>query len=223
MACCSIDFIVTDQAGEDGQARRVGRSPARRTRGIRVQVKDRAGTGLPAAAGGERGVQLIQFPVVTVNHQHVPVALSIQPALDGRVGRDGVGAGVAFVGIVKRHGDAGRVPGDDHIGDAEWPPVVAGPEVRVQGAIAPDAVDERVRVRVHRQLVDRRVPSVVGRKWTLPMQVGIDAEIGRLRCRRHPTASSKPTIPGVTIDTRIEPPPQRVAGRSQIISDVRAR
>ena len=68
------DLVVAREAGEDRQAGRVGRRPARRSEPVRPQVPDRARAGVPAAARPRERVQLVEPARVAVDDQRVPVA-----------------------------------------------------------------------------------------------------------------------------------------------------
>jgi len=54
------DFIVADQAGEDGESGGVGGSPGRRTQRIGDQVEDGAAVRLPTGRLGKRAAEFVQ-------------------------------------------------------------------------------------------------------------------------------------------------------------------
>ena len=73
---------------------------------------------------------------VEVDDEDVAVALALRAALDGRVGRDGVRAGVAFVGVLERDGDLGLRAADDDVGNSVGRALPGGSEVGVEAFVA---------------------------------------------------------------------------------------
>ena len=68
----------------------------------------------------------------------MPVAGRARAALDRRVRRDRVRAGVALVGVVERHGHPGLRAGRGRVGDADRAAVPqAGAEVGLEPGLAP--------------------------------------------------------------------------------------
>ena len=156
------DLIIAHQASQDRQASRIRRRPGVGPERVGAQVEDRAGAGLPTPIRLRPGVvELIQLAGALVEDQYVAVAIAVRPALDRRVRRDGVGAGIALVVVVERHrhgrADRGRVR------DADRPAVPqARAEIRVDAFGRADGIDISLRVGGNRQGVDARVPDVVG-------------------------------------------------------------
>ena len=102
-----LHLVVADESGQDREAGRVGRRPAGRAQGVRVEVPDRA-----RAGGGTRGVvlrvvELVERAGGRVDHDGVAVAGGLLAALDGRARTERVGPRVALVGVVEGDGDAG--------------------------------------------------------------------------------------------------------------------
>ncbi len=86
-------------------------------------MKDGAAGGIPRTVGVEmRVVQLIEPVVVAVDDQDMPVTCirRCRAAFDGRISRNGIGTGIAFV-AVRGEDDANLAlsAGDDDIGDPE--------------------------------------------------------------------------------------------------------
>ena len=127
-----LHLVVAHEAGKHRQAGRVGRGPAVGTQGVGAQVEHGARAGRPALTAGVGVEELVEQEVVGVEDQHVAVAGRVGPALDGRVGRDGIGAGVALVGVVEGDGDLGLRGAHDDVGDAVRSAVPDGAEVGVQ-------------------------------------------------------------------------------------------
>ena len=105
------------------------------------------------------------------------VASRVLAALDGRVGAEGIRAGVALVGVVEGHVDFGVAAVDHGVGDAVRDGLLAErwPEVGVEApAGAAHAGQPVVAARVDGQAADVGVPHVVG---------GEHRAIGRARHR----------------------------------------
>ena len=156
-------FVVAGQAGQNGQPRGVGRSPAVRAQGVAAQIEDRAGVGLPATVGLGEGVEkLVEQAGGLIHHQHVAVAVAVRAAFDGRIRGDGIGAGIALVVVGEADSHFGLIPGHRHKGDADGAALPqARAEVGMQTGVAADGSDKRGRVRVDGQVIDGGVPDVV--------------------------------------------------------------
>ena len=176
-------LFVTRQPGEDRQAGCVGARPAGLTawaHGVAVELEERAAICVPAAAISlqEGAIQLVESVVVTVDHQHVPVAIRAGAPFDGRRGRHGVGPGVALVAI-GRPGDRHRRLGarHHHVGNAQRRTVVQpGAEVRMQASGGADAGDDGVRVRVDGIGRDVSVPGIARWEGDRTVQRGTRAQ-----------------------------------------------
>lgn len=82
----------------------------------------------------------------------------------GASGGMGVGAGVAFVGVLEGDGYFRLAARNDGVGDADGRALPNGAKVRVQVLGAPNPVDERIGLRMDGEGGDIGVPGVVGRK-----------------------------------------------------------
>src|SRR5881628_3336766 len=91
-----VEVAVASEAGEDRQARRVGRGPGRRPERVRAQVPDRAGPRSPTRPGLLRAAELVEAAARLVDDQDVVV----RAAFDLRVRRDRIRALVALVGVL---------------------------------------------------------------------------------------------------------------------------
>src|SRR5262249_47884456 len=96
------DLVVADKAREDWQAGGVGRCPGRRAQSIGQQVEDGARVRTPTGSLWVRVVHLIEEAVIHIYRDDVPIARTGTATLDRGVQRNGVGARIAFAGIVKR-------------------------------------------------------------------------------------------------------------------------
>ena len=193
-------FFITCQAGEDGQAGRIGAGPARlcgRAHAVAVEVEHGASVGIPRAVGvGERAVELVQAVVVAIDDEHVAIAVDGGRAFDRGRRRHRVRAGVALVAVGRPvHRDARLRAGHHDIWNADRRTVVrARAEVGVQPGREADAGDQRVGVGVDRGRRNVGVPGVAGRERERAVEVGAAAErgprkiaVGRAsgrRCRR---------------------------------------
>ena len=157
-------LVVAHQAGQDGQAGRVGRGPAVGPQGVGREVEDGARAGLPAVARLVGVVHLVEQLVVGVEHEHVAVAGAVGAALDGRVGRDRVRPGVALVGVVERDRHLGLRAGNDHVRDADRAAVPVGAEVGVETRRRRRCWRCRRPSSGPRDTARCRVPGVVGRE-----------------------------------------------------------
>jgi hypothetical protein len=61
----------------------------------------------------------VREPVVAIEHEDVAVAIAVRPAFDRRVGRDGVGTGVALVCVRECHGHLLLRAGHDDVREAD--------------------------------------------------------------------------------------------------------
>ena len=193
-------LVPPHQAGEDGQAGGVGRGPPGRAQGVGTQVPDRPRPGGRAGGAVGRGEQLVEHAGVPVDHQGVAVAA----ALHRRVRRQGVGAGVALVGVLEGHRQLGLAPGHHDVGDPVGLLACAGrAEVRVESAVrAAHGGQPGGTGRVHGQGRHVGVPHVVGREHRA-------ARPGR-RERARRSGSSQPGN-----DEDEEDPPHGVASAEQ--------
>src|SRR5688572_11549882 len=93
-------LFVAHKTGINRQPRSVRRGKAGFTQCMRSEREDRTAVRFPISRLPREGPKhLIQDAVAVVNYQHVTVAGAVWPALDGRVGRHGIGAGVAFLTV----------------------------------------------------------------------------------------------------------------------------
>jgi hypothetical protein len=137
-------LVVAHEAREDGQTGGVCRGPARGSQRVRGEVEDRAAAGGPprAAIDGAGIEQLVELPVVAIDHENVPVAGRAGAAFDRRIRWKRVRAAVTFRVVGERHGDLRLRSGYDDIGNAIRRAVPHRAEIRVQSTIAATG-DER--------------------------------------------------------------------------------
>src|SRR4051812_30338152 len=116
------DFIVADQAGENGQSGGIGRRPSRRTEPVGVQVEDGAAAGCPTSDVAMGMEQLEESPVVAIDNQDMPVALTVGSPFDRCVKRDRVGSRFTLRRVFdKLDRDPGLRTRDDHVREAVGP------------------------------------------------------------------------------------------------------
>ena len=113
-----LHLVVAHEPREDRQAGRVGRCPAGRAEGVRVEVPDRPRAGRRARRAVLRVVELVEGARRRVDHDGVAVARGLLPAFDGRVGTEGIGPGIALVGVLEGDGHQGLRRGHDGVGHA---------------------------------------------------------------------------------------------------------
>src|SRR5205823_5842902 len=90
-------LVETEEPGQDGESGGVGRRPGVGAETVGPEVEDGARPGGRPAARVPRVVQLVEDASVAVDHERVTVASRVLAALDGRVGAEGIRAGVALV------------------------------------------------------------------------------------------------------------------------------
>jgi hypothetical protein len=122
---------------------------------MRVEIEERTGARVPgrAALATPGGVDLIEVTGAILDDQDVAIALAVSglsPALDRRVGRDRIRAGITLVEVQEVERDA-RIRRRHHrVGDADRsPPVSPGAEVRLERAQRAHARDVVIRQRMH--------------------------------------------------------------------------
>src|SRR6185369_15694827 len=111
-------LLVAHQSRENRETRGVGRGPAGGAKRIGIEVEDGAGAGSPASVSRIGGIELVQFPVVAIDDQDVPVAGTPRATFDGRIGRDRVGPRITLVRVVEGDGALGRRPAHYDVGNA---------------------------------------------------------------------------------------------------------
>ena len=147
------DLVVPDEAGQDRQARGVGRRPALGTPAVRVQVEERAGAGVPLAAVEEDVVELIQVAPIAIDDEQVAIAAAAPVDVPGLAALDPVRLGDRFV--------RNRIEGNALIRrmiDA----VALVCVLELHRAQRHGAVDDRVRKAVHLRAARRDVAAEVG-------------------------------------------------------------
>ncbi len=155
------DFLAARQAGQDRQAGCVSGGPSGRAQRVRAQVEDRPGTG-PPGAGFLAGIPgFVKEAMVRIHDQEMVVAAMFEHG----IGRNGIGTGVAFVGVIEGHRYFRLSVGYRVIGNADGTAVPGtGAKVRMQAGEGSDGVDVVPRTGVHRRPVDSDIPDIVGRK-----------------------------------------------------------
>ena len=185
------DFVVVDQPGQHREAGRVGRGPAGRPQGVRVEVPDGTGAGRGTALRVEMGVPgLVEGAGRRVDHQR----MAVRAAFDRRGPRQRVRAGIALTGIGERDRDQGGARRDDLPRDAIGLLRAGGrPEVGMERSGRRIHRGEPRRAPgVHREPGDRGVPHVVGREGRT-RGAGEDRARGR---RRDPGRHDQGTTAG---------------------------
>src|SRR6266850_6124493 len=101
------NFVVTNQPRHNGKSRGVGGGPGVVPKGVGIQLEDCARTRFPTPVALRIGAEnFIQHAVVAIQHQHVPVAFTLGPALDWRIRWNRVWSGIAFVRVLKTDRDS---------------------------------------------------------------------------------------------------------------------
>ena len=172
------DFVVADEAGEDGEAGGVGAGPAFFALGGGGfgKVEHRPAAALPGAVFIPRTPEFVELVFFDVDAEDVAVAGGVgaagEDAFDLDVVGDGVGAFVGFVGVLEFDVVARGFGVDELEGDA-----VFGAPVGMQRLVSADLRDDGGGLRIDRLLGNIAVPFVL---------LGEDGELGEkkiLGCR----------------------------------------
>ncbi len=163
---CSEHFVVANQPGKDGEPRGIGRRPAFRTPGIRSQIEDGAGAGLPSSCRRvpARSPGLVEPRPVPLEDEQVPVAVIAPTGYRSfdvvghcfRLFGDGIArgrSGCSRITLVAEenelHRDERLGLGDSHVRDPER----RRPEIRVKRRVT-DPLDDVSGAQVGRRLGD---------------------------------------------------------------------
>ena len=159
-------FVVAQQSGKYGQSGGVGRGPAGRSEGVRLEVPDRPGVGGGRRAGRPGVVEFVERAGGRVDHEGVAVTGGLGPTLDGGVGPERIGSRVALRSVEEGRGHQGVGRRDHGIGHAVGIGRVPGrPEVGMEvGGGAVHAGQPGRAVGIDGQPRDVGVPHVVGRE-----------------------------------------------------------
>src|SRR5579871_6001972 len=96
------------------------------------------------------GEQLIQLASVTVQNQHMPVALPVRPTLDGGIRRNRIRSRIALIRVVEPYRHTRLVAPYNDVGNAAWSAIPDRAEIGMQRPVKPDAGDKRIGVRIDR-------------------------------------------------------------------------
>src|SRR5581483_1462535 len=166
------NFIIAHEAGKNRQASGVGRGPAIRPHCTRFQIKNGSALRVPTAVAlRKRTEHFIQFPVVSIDDDHMTIAVSVRAAFDWSVAWDWIRTRIAF-GAVRREVDrnAWLRSRHDDIGNAVRHTAIDGSKIRMQHRIDTDAGDQSRRVRIDRRVRDVLIPRIVRRKKSRAMK-----------------------------------------------------
>jgi hypothetical protein len=127
-------FFVPNQSRQDREAGSIGRCPSGRPEGVRPQIEDGSGPGLPTAVRlGIGGVKFVKDAIVFVENEHMAVARRSRPTFNLRIRGYRVRPGIALVGIIKRDNHFLLSPRYDIIRDSDGTAIPgAGPKIRVK-------------------------------------------------------------------------------------------
>lgn len=135
----AFQFVPADDSGEEREPGGIGGSPAIGARAVAFEVEDGGLFCFPARVGFEQGIEFVEQTGGGIDDDGVAVAAEFLeialdavegcgaiffaaseeggPAFDGSVSGNGIGTGIAFVGVVgDLYGDARLVLGDDDEG-----------------------------------------------------------------------------------------------------------
>jgi hypothetical protein len=142
------NFVVADEAGEDGEAGGVGGSPRVGTGVVVLQIPDGAVVGAPLAIAENAKSDFVKEAGIFVDDEDVLIARAAC-AFDGSVGGEGHGHEVAFAGVGEVDADERSGGGVDHdVGNA-----IAGEAAKVRMQ-ANGRADELCSVKSQRNSVD---------------------------------------------------------------------
>jgi len=145
------DLVIAEQARENRQTGRIGRSPTGWTEIIQQEIEDRTGISLPARTLRKCPVKLVENAVVGIDGDGVAIAVARAAALNGRSQRHRVRTCIAFVPIQKCCRILGLGSGHSDEWNADGPAIPnACSEVSVHGARRADRVDVGGGVRGYR-------------------------------------------------------------------------
>jgi hypothetical protein len=164
----SGDFIVTNEAGKDGEAGGVGACPCVRALFVREEVPNGPGTGVPLRGLGIRTVEFVEEAVSPVEDKDVTIAgTGIGIALNGSSKRDGHGARITFSAVssvIDGHGRLRAV--DDRIGDTHGGIVVkTGAKIGMQSDAGADETKDASGIGIHGGGRNVLVPKIFGGEW----------------------------------------------------------
>src|SRR5687768_4285757 len=107
-----------------------------------AEIEDRSGTSAPPVTLGCSVEELVEATGLGLDDQDVPIASAADATLDWRVVRDGIGAGIALVGIVKLDRDAGlRLRHRDEGNSDRSSLIQPRAKIRVQSGVCSDRGD----------------------------------------------------------------------------------
>jgi len=158
------NFIVTNQTNKNREARRVGAGPGVGALLVGEKIPDSTGVRVPTGGLRIGAVELVEETVGFIENENVTIAAAgIRIAFDGRVERDGHGAGVGFaaVGLIVDRDE--RLRGvDDGVGDAHVGAIIfALAEIRMDPDGRADEIDDVGGVGIHGCAGDVCVPEIV--------------------------------------------------------------
>ena len=135
------DLIKADEAGENGQSRRIGTRPARGALRVGLQVEDRSRARFPTPVGLRIGSEeLVELVAVTINEKDMPIPLALLPSLNRHLGRDWIGTRVAFSRVFKSNRNGLLRGTDDRKGNPKGPKAMTCPEIKVDVGIEPNGL-----------------------------------------------------------------------------------
>jgi hypothetical protein len=169
------DFVVANEAGEDGEAGGVGAGPGVRALLVGEKIPNGAGAYVPLRGLRIGAVELVEETIGTVEDEDVAIAgAGIRVALNGSGERNGHGSGIALgtVGSVV-DGNEGLRAVDDGVGDAHGGAVIqTGAEIGMQANGIANEIEEVGGVGIDGRGRDVFVPEIVGREWKEAIEAG---------------------------------------------------
>src|SRR5690349_3161377 len=133
------DFVVTHQPGKDRHARRIRRGPAFRPYCVRIEIEDCTALRVPTRAGdgGHRAEHLVELPSITIDHDHVSIAIGIRTAFNRRIARHGIRTRIALLSVRCEIDADGRLRSSHHdVRNTVWRATINRSKIRVQLSIA---------------------------------------------------------------------------------------
>ena len=139
--------------------------PAGRTVSV-FKLKIAPITGCPTTVGkGVSVPKLIQYPVVAINHDHMPVSRRVRAAFNRRVCGNRIRPRIALIRIHETDLYLRLSSRYDRVRNTERASVVVCAEIRMQSGVETDRSDQTRAVGIDRRGIDRRIPGVGARKY----------------------------------------------------------
>ncbi len=117
--------------------------------------------------------QLVELPVVLIEHQHMPVALRLRPAFDVGIRRNGIRPRIALIRVFKSDGHLRLIAAHDVIRNPSRLPLPHHAKVLMQPRLRADGRNDRIAQRIDLVLRHIAVPFIIGWHEQSTAEIGI--------------------------------------------------